>query len=298
MDYPVVTCTNIVEYPLLSRGKVRDIYEIDAETLLIVTTDRMSAFDVVLGEPIPGKGVVLNQLTLFWMKRFAHLVPHHIKETDVDRFPDKLKPYRDQLAGRSVLARWAKPLPIECIVRGYLSGSGWKEYQKTGELCGHKLPAGLLESSALPAPIFTPSTKADVGGHDETITMRQAEVLAGVEAVRQAAELALAMYSEASQYAAGRGVIIADTKFEFGMVDGKIMLIDEVLTPDSSRFWPTAGYSPGKIQPSFDKQYLRDWLDRQSWDKTSPAPHLPAEVAATTAQKYQEAVVAITGEVL
>lgn len=298
MDYPVVTCTNIAEYPLLSRGKVRDIYEIDADTLLIVTTDRVSAFDVVLGEPIPCKGVVLNQMTLFWMRRFAHLLPNHIKETDVERFPDALKPYRDELVGRSVLARRAKPLPIECIVRGYLSGSGWTSYQETGELCGHKLPAGLLESSVLPTPIFTPSTKASVGGHDESISMRQAEVLAGVDAARQVAELSLSMYSEASKYAAGRGLIIADTKFEFGMVDGKIILIDEVLTPDSSRFWPLAGYAPGKPQPSFDKQYLRDWLERQSWDKKSPAPPLPAEVAATTAQKYKEAVVAITGETL
>ena len=295
MKYPVITRTDIPAFPLLSRGKVRDIYDIDDDTLLIVTTDRMSAFDVILDDPIPGKGVILNQLTLFWMKRFAHLVPNHIKETDVDRYPAGLRPYREQLVGRSVLARKAVPLPVECIVRGYLAGSGWKMYQADGELCGHKLPAGLRESSALPEPLFTPSTKAAEGGHDENISLERAERIAGRDAARQAAELTLSIYREAAAYARQRGIIIADTKFEFGMVDGRITLIDEVLTPDSSRFWPAAGYRVGHGQPSFDKQYLRDWLETRPWDKTPPAPRLPADVAAATAEKYQEAYRLLTG---
>lgn len=295
MDYPVITRTDIPAFPLLKRGKVRDIYNIDDDTLLIVTTDRMSAFDVILDDPIPGKGVILNQLTLFWMKRFAHLAPNHIKETDVDRYPAALRPYRKQLEGRSVLARKAVPLPIECIVRGYLAGSGWKMYQAGGELCGHRLPAGLQEASALPEPLFTPSTKAAVGGHDENISLEQAERIAGRDAARQAAELTLSIYREAAAYARPRGIIIADAKLEFGMVDGRITLIDEVLTPDSSRFWPAAGYSVGHGQPSFDKQYLRDWLEKRPWDKTPPAPRLPADVAAATAEKYQEAYRLLTG---
>lgn len=295
MNYPVITRTDIPAFPLRSRGKVRDIYDIDDDTLLIVTTDRMSAFDVILDDPIPGKGVILNRLTLFWMKRFAHLVPNHIKESDVDRYPAALQPYRDQLLGRSVLARKADPLPIECIIRGYLAGSGWKEYQKNGELCGHRLPAGLLESSPLPEPLFTPSTKARAGGHDENISPAQAERIAGRDAARQAAELTLAIYREAAAYARSRGILIADTKFEFGMVDGRVTLIDEVLTPDSSRFWPAATYQAGRGQPSFDKQYLRDWLETRPWNKTSPAPRLPAEVAAATAEKYQEAYRLLTG---
>lgn len=295
MEYPVVTRTEI-GFPLLSRGKVRDIYEIDPETLLIITTDRMSAFDVILGDPIPGKGVILNQLTLFWMKRFAHMVPNHIKESDVSRYPEALQPYKDQLVGRSVLAYRASPLPMECIVRGYLAGSGWKSYRQSGEVSGHKLPGGLRESSKLPEALFTPSTKAEAGGHDEEISMAQAENIAGQRVARRAAELSLTMYQEACHYATERGIIVADTKFEFGMVNGVMTLIDEVLTPDSSRFWPAAGYAPGKSQPSYDKQYLRDWLDAQPWDKNPPAPRLPGEVVETTAQKYQEAYQAITGE--
>lgn len=295
MRYPVITRTDIPAFPLRSRGKVRDIYDIDDETLLIVTTDRMSAFDVILDDPVPGKGVVLNQLTLFWMKRFAHLVPNHIKEWDVNRYPAGLQPYREQLAGRSVLAYKASPLPMECVVRGYLAGSGWKSYQATGEVCGHRLPAGLEEASALPEPLFTPSTKAEAGGHDQNISLHEAEQLAGRDAARQAAELTMALYREAAAYALARGIIIADTKFEFGMVDGHMTLIDEVLTPDSSRFWPAAGYRPGRGQPSFDKQYLRDWLESQPWDKNPPAPRLPAAIAETTAEKYQEAFRLLTG---
>ena len=295
MNHPVVTQTNIGEFPLISRGKVRDIYDIDDETLLIVTTDRMSAFDVIMSSPIPMKGVVLNQLTLFWMKRFSSLVPNHIKEADVDRYPAALRPYRDELAGRSLLAKKAKPLPVECIVRGYLAGSGWKDYRKNGEVCGHKLPAGLEESSKLPEPIFTPSTKAAIGQHDENISLHEAEKILGVEKAHAVADLTMNIYRQASEYAAGRGIIIADTKFEFGMVDGELTLIDEVLTPDSSRFWPAKGYAPGRSQPSFDKQYLRDWLEQQPWDKTPPPPALPEDVVKTTTEKYLEAYHIITG---
>ena len=234
-------------------------------------------------------------LTLFWMKRFSSLVPNHIKEADVDRYPAALRPYRDELAGRSLLAKKAKPLPVECIVRGYLAGSGWKDYRKNGEVCGHKLPAGLEESSKLPEPIFTPSTKAAIGQHDENISLREAEKILGVEKAHAVADLTMNIYRQASEYAAGRGIIIADTKFEFGMVDGELTLIDEVLTPDSSRFWPAKGYAPGRSQPSFDKQYLRDWLEQQPWDQTPPPPALPEDVVKTTTEKYLEAYHIITG---
>ncbi len=294
MQHPVITTTDIDAFPLLSRGKVRDIYDIDEHTLLIVTTDRMSAFDVILEDPIPGKGVILNQLTLFWMRRFAHLIPNHIMEDDVEKFPAALRPWRDQLAGRSLLARKAKPLPVECIARGYLSGSGWKDYQQNGTLCGHPLPQGLQESSRLPKALFTPSTKAEVGGHDENISLAQAEKILGPEQANALSHFTLSMYAEGSAYANTRGIIIADTKFEFGLVDGRITLIDEVLTPDSSRFWPAASYEAGKSQPSFDKQYLRDWLEQQPWNKEAPAPRLPANVVATTAAKYQEALDVLT----
>lgn len=296
MRYPVVTRTDIPEFPLLSRGKVRDIYEIDDDTLLLVTTDRMSAFDVVLEDPVPGKGVILNRITLFWMKRFAHLAPNHIRESDVDRYPDSLKPYRDQLAGRSVLVRRARPLPIECIVRGNLTGSAWKSYVQTGEACGRALPAGLTEFSRLPDPLFTPSTKAEAGSHDESISPGRAAEIAGREEARRAEELSVAMYREAAAYAADRGILIADTKFEFGMVDGVLTLIDEVLTPDSSRFWPAAGPVSGGSRSGLDKQYLRDWLESQPWDKTPPAPRLPAEVVEATARKYAEVYHILTGE--
>lgn len=295
MKYPVVTQTDIREFPLVSRGKVRDIYDIDDDTLLIVTTDRMSAFDVIMSSPIPMKGVVLNQITLFWMKRFAHLVPNHIKESDISRYPAALQPYRAELAGRSLLAKKAKALPVECIVRGYLAGSGWKDYRKTGELCGYALPAGLRESSQLPEPLFTPSTKANIGQHDENISPHEAEKLLGGKTARSVADLTMTIYRQASEYAAERGIIIADTKLEFGMVNGELTLIDEVLTPDSSRFWSAAEYAPGKSQPSFDKQYLRDWLEDQPWDKTPPPPDLPDAVIKTTTEKYLQAYHIITG---
>lgn len=295
MKHPVVTLTDIREFPLISRGKVRDIYDIDDDTLLIVTTDRMSAFDVIMSSPIPMKGVVLNQLTLFWMKRFAHLVPNHIRESDISRYPAALHPYRDELAGRSLLAKKAKALPVECIVRGYLAGSGWKDYRKTGEVCGYTLPAGLRESSRLPEPLFTPSTKANIGQHDENISLHETEKLLGSKNARSVADLTMAIYRQASEYAAERGIIIADTKLEFGMVDGELTLIDEVITPDSSRFWSAAEYVPGKSQPSFDKQYLRDWLEDQPWDKTPPPPALPDAVIKTTTEKYLQAYHIITG---
>lgn len=294
----VVTRTEISACPLISRGKVRDIYSVDDNSLLIVTTDRMSAFDVMMGRPIPYKGVILNQITLFWMDMFKDIIPNHIIESDVSRFPAELAPWKDELEGRAVIVRKAKPLPIECIVRGYLSGSGWKAYQKTGEIYGHKLPAGLRESDKLETAIFTPSTKAEFGFHDENISVARAAEFVGAEVEEQVEKAALAIYERARQYAASRGIIVADTKFEFGFVDGKLRLIDEVLTPDSSRFWAADKYEPGHGQPSFDKQYLRDWLTSQPWNKQPPAPELPDEVVDATAAKYREAYRMITGREL
>ena len=294
----VVTRTEISACPLISRGKVRDIYSVDDNSLLIVTTDRMSAFDVMMGRPIPYKGVILNQITLFWMDMFKDIIPNHIIESDVSRFPAELAPWKDELEGRAVIVRKAKPLPIECIVRGYLSGSGWKAYQKTGEIYGHKLPAGLRESDKLETAIFTPSTKAEFGFHDENISVARAAEIVGAEVEEQVEKAALAIYERARQYAASRGIIVADTKFEFGFVDGKLRLIYEVLTPDSSRFWAADKYEPGHGQPSFDKQYLRDWLTSQPWNKQPPAPELPDEVVDATAAKYREAYRMITGREL
>lgn len=280
--------TDIPELKLLSRGKVRDMYELDEKSVLIVTTDRMSAFDVILEDPIPNKGIILNQLTLFWMKRFESLVPNHIIESDVNNYPEFLQKYKEQLEGRSVIAKKAKPLAVECVVRGYLAGSGYKDYLKTGMVCGHKLPEGLKNSSRFAEPLFTPSTKAEIGDHDENISIEQAAKIIGAELCEKVKNLSLEIYSKGRDYAASRGIIIADTKFEFGMVDGVLTLIDEVLTPDSSRFWPADSYEEGKNQASFDKQYLRDWLEMQDWDKTPPAPRLPEDVAKTTTQKYQK----------
>lgn len=280
--------TDIPELKLISRGKVRDMYELDEKSVLIVTTDRMSAFDVILDDPIPGKGIILNQLTLFWMRRFSSLIPNHIIESDVNKYPEFLQKYKDQLEGRSVIAKKAKPLAIECIVRGYLAGSGYKDYVKTGELGGYKLPAGLQNSSKFAEPLFTPSTKAEQGEHDENITYSQACDIVGKDLAERVKNTSIKIYSEARDFAASRGILIADTKFEFGMVDGELTLIDEVLTPDSSRFWPADLYKEGQNQTSFDKQYLRDWLEAQVWDKTPPAPRLPKEVAETTTKKYQQ----------
>ncbi len=294
----IVTKTNIREYPLLSRGKVRDIYEIDAQTLLIVTTDRMSAFDVIMHEPIPYKGVVLNQITLFWMNQCADIVPNHLLETDVRDFPATLAPHAADLEGRAVVVRKCKPLPLECIVRGYLTGSGFKDYKANGSVCGHKLPAGLVDSDKLEIPLFTPSTKAELGEHDENITLADARTRIGEGLVRKLQDLSLAMYSRGRDMAASKGIIVADTKFEFGLFDKQILLIDEVMTPDSSRFWPAAHYAPGVSQPSFDKQYLRDWLTSTGWNKTPPPPALPEEVIRETQKKYREAYELLTGSAL
>ncbi|SFK21977.1 phosphoribosylaminoimidazole-succinocarboxamide synthase [Desulfomicrobium apsheronum] len=294
----IVTKTKIREFPLISRGKVRDIYEVDPQTLLIVTTDRMSAFDVIMNEPIPYKGVVLNQITLYWMDAFKDLVSNHLLATDVRDFPAALAPYRDELEGRAVVVRKAKPLPIECIVRGYLTGSGFKDYKATGSVCGYKLPAGLVDSDKLETPLFTPSTKADLGAHDENITLADAKSRIGEGLLKKIQELSLAIYSRGRDLAAERGIIIADTKFEFGLNEKDILLIDEVMTPDSSRFWPADKYVPGQSQPSFDKQYLRDWLSGTDWDKTPPPPTLPAEVIAETQKKYLEAFELLTGSPL
>ncbi|MDR3357512.1 MAG: phosphoribosylaminoimidazolesuccinocarboxamide synthase [Desulfovibrio sp.] len=294
----VVVKTDIKIFPLHSRGKVRDIYAVDDDTLLIVTTDRMSAFDVIMGEPVPYKGIILNKITLFWMEKFKGIVPNHLLESDVRRFPAPLAPYADMLEGRAVLARKAEPLPVECIARGYITGSGWKDYQAHGNLCGRKLPAGLRESDKLSPTIFTPSTKAEPGKHDENISLSEAARLLGRTTAGEAEKISLAVYEAGRAYAAERGILVADTKLEFGMIDGRLHLIDEVLTPDSSRFWPAAEYKPGQAQPSFDKQYLRDWLKKQSWNMRPPPPALPARVIEATAARYREAYETLTGEKL
>lgn len=292
----IVTKTNITACPLRSRGKVRDIYDVDEDTLLIVTTDRMSAYDVIMGEPIPYKGVILNQITLFWMDKFQDIIPNHLVESDVSRFPASLAPWADELEGRAVLVRKARPLPVECIVRGYLSGSGWKDYQATGKLCGYDLPAGLRESDKLEPAIFTPSTKAELGEHDENISVARAAALLGDAVAEQVQNVSLRIYEAGRAYAAGKGIIVADTKFEFGFINGTLHIIDEVLTPDSSRFWPADKYVPGQGQPSFDKQYLRDWLKQQPWNMQPPAPTLPQEIIDNTAARYREAYEILTGK--
>jgi phosphoribosylaminoimidazole-succinocarboxamide synthase len=280
----------------VAQGKVRDIFEV-GEHLLIVATDRLSAFDVVLPDPIPDKGRVLTQLSKFWFERFRELVPNHVVATRVADFPESLKPFANQLEGRSMLVRKAKPLPVECVVRGYLAGSGWNDYQKTGAVCGIKLPAGMKQAEKLPEPIFTPSTKA-TAGHDENITQEQAAALVGADVAREIREVSLNIYRKAAEYALERGIIVADTKFEYGLFDGKLMWIDEALTPDSSRFWSVAEYKVGTSPPSFDKQFVRDYLLSVKWDKTPPAPHLPAEVIKGTSDRYREAYRLITGKAL
>ncbi len=287
--------TNITEYPLVSKGKVRDIYAIDDDKLLLVTTDRISAFDVVMPDPIEDKGKVLNQITLFWMTMMQDLVPNHLLATDVDDYPEPLHKYKAELQDRSVLVKKATPLPIECIVRGFITGSGWSDYQKTGTLCGHQLPANLRESEMLEKPLFTPSTKADLGDHDENITLEQTAALIGETMMRKVEKLTLDIYTRARDYAKQRGILIADTKFEFGTIDGELILIDEVLTPDSSRFWPEEGYKPGQSQPSFDKQYFRDWLVEIGFNKQPPAPSVPADIASQTRANYLEAYRLLTG---
>jgi len=271
--------------PLIARGKARDIYDSGEGTMLIVTTDRLSAFDVILPTGIPGKGIVLTQLSNFWFTKTASIIPNHI--VDADPYADD--PANADLKGRSVIVRKAQALPVEAIVRGYLTGSGLKEYQRSGTVCGIALPEGLVDGSKLPEPLFTPSTKAAVGDHDENISFEAAAKLLGDDVAAQVRDAALRIYTYAAAYALERGIIIADTKFEFGLLDGELILIDEALTPDSSRFWPVDGYAPGQAQPSFDKQYVRDYLETLDWDKTAPGPELPADVVTKTAEKYAEA---------
>jgi len=287
--------TNLPGIPLHSRGKVRDIYDA-GEFLLIVASDRLSAFDCVLPTPIPDKGRVLTQMTLFWLDLLRDLVPNHFVTAQLNEYPTAFRPFADQLEGRSMLVRRAKMLPVECVARGYLSGSGWKDYQRTGSLCGIALPAGLLESDRLPEPLFTPASKAQ-SGHDENITFTQAQAAIG-DAAQAVQKLTLRIYQRASEYAATKGILIADTKFEFGYYNGELILADEVLTPDSSRFWPQSSYRPGGPQPSFDKQYVRDYLESIGWNKQPPAPVLPDEVAAKTAGKYRQAYRVLTGKTL
>ncbi len=277
-----------------SRGKVRDLFDL-GDKLLLVATDRISAFDVVLDEPIPHKGEVLTKLSLFWFELLGDLVPNHLISADVADLPAEFSAMREYLAGRFMLVKKASVFPVECVVRGYLAGSGLKEYQRAGTVCGIALPPGLVESSQLPEPIFTPSTKAEIGEHDENISFERTAEIIGREAAETLRDTSLAVYSAARDHAAARGIIIADTKFEFGSVDGEITLIDEVLTPDSSRFWPADTYEPGASQPSFDKQPVRDWLENSGWDKTPPAPALPAEVVEATSARYIKAYELVTG---
>ena len=276
-----------------SRGKVRDIYDA-GENLLMVATDRISAFDFILPDEIPFKGEVLNRISAFWFDKFADIVPNHLVSIDPADFPEEFAEYRDYLAGRAMLVKKAQTIPIECIVRGYLTGSGKKTYDENGTVCGIQLPEGLTEASKLPEPLFTPSTKAEIGDHDENISFERCCEIVGEDIAAQIRDLSLKIYKAAAEYAATRGIIIADTKFEFGVIDGKVTLIDECLTPDSSRFWPAASYEEGKIQPSYDKQFVRNWL-KASWDMTGETPHLPAEVIDGTSERYREAFQIITG---
>ncbi|OCC14580.1 Phosphoribosylaminoimidazole-succinocarboxamide synthase [Dissulfuribacter thermophilus] len=286
--------TNIEGLKLKSRGKVRDIYEVDDDTLLIVATDRISAFDVIIPTPIPGKGKVLTQMSLFWFEKFKDLVKNHVLESDPSNYPEPARSHAAILKDRSMLVKKAKPLPVECIVRGYITGSGWKDYKRTGKICGISLPEGLIESQELATPIFTPSTKGEVGEHDENISFEKVVDLVGEDVAQKIRDLSLRLYIEARDYAKERGVIIADTKFEFGIIDGEVTLIDEVLTPDSSRFWPLDGYEPGRSQPSFDKQFVRDYLESIKWDKTPPAPELPDDIVEKTMARYNEALERLT----
>jgi phosphoribosylaminoimidazole-succinocarboxamide synthase len=292
----VLTQTDLPGVPLRARGKVRDIYEV-GDRLLLVATDRISAFDYILPTGIPKKGEVLNRLSLFWFDFLSDTVDNHVVTADVEGYPAELRPFGDQLRGRSVLVKKAEMIQMECVARGYLSGSGWKEYKASGSVCDIKLPSGLKESSRLPEPIFTPATKAETG-HDINISFDYACAQFGTDLVRQLRDLTLTIYNRAAEYAETRGIIIADTKFEFGFVDGKLVLADEVLTPDSSRFWPKDQYKPGGPQPSYDKQFVRDHLEAIHWNKQPPAPALPVEVAMRTSEKYREAYRILTGHAL
>jgi len=292
--------THLGSLPLTARGKVRDIYALSADHLLFVASDRISAFDHVLASGIPFKGRILTRLSLFWFDLLKPIVPNHLLTADTAHFPPELQPFLDQLEGRSMLVKRAKMFPVECVVRGYLSGSGWKDYQQTGSICGIKLPAGLRESDRLPEPIFTPAAKINTGGHDENISYETVEKTIGETYADTLRTLTLRIYEKATEHAASKGLILADTKFEFGLIADKsgneqIVLADEVLTPDSSRYWPADSYNPGGPQPSFDKQFVRDYLESIHWNKQAPAPALPHEVVLRTSEKYLEAYRSLTG---
>ena len=294
MTHATLFESNLSSLKFLHRGKVRDIYAVGDDRLLVIQTDRLSAFDVVLPDPIPGKGQVLTALSNFWFAKLAHVIPHHL--TGIAPESVVAPEERDQVAGRAMVVRKFKPLMIEAVVRGYLIGSGWKDYQKTGMVCGIKLPAGLKEAEKLPEVIFTPATKAPAGEHDENIAYAEAEKIVGAELAAKVRALSIQLYTEAAAYAKTKGIIIADTKFEFGTDSaGKLYLIDEIMTPDSSRFWPADQYRTGISPPSFDKQFVRDWLETQPWNKKHPAPKLPADVLAKTSEKYREALRLLTG---
>ena len=286
--------TQFDDLSLVRQGKVRDIFD-TGDFLLMVTTDRLSAFDVVLPDIIPDKGKVLNQISVFWFKQMETIVKNHIITTNVNEYPEDFKPHSDALDKRSMLVKKAEPLPVECIVRGYITGSGWSSYQKEGHVCGIKLPEGLKESEKLAEPLFTPSSKAEIGDHDINISFDEAVKLVGSDTALKLKDLSLEIYKKGAEYALTKGIIIADTKFEFGMLDGEIILIDEILTPDSSRFWPLKEYEPGKSQNSFDKQYVRDWLIESGWDKNPPGPKLPQEVIDTVSKTYKEIYTRLTG---
>jgi len=292
MTEAIITRTNLPGLELVAAGKVRDVYAVD-DVLLFVATDRISAFDCILPQGIPGKGRVLTQMSLFWFDFLSDLVPNHLITADVAKYPTALRKFEDQLEGRSMLVRRCRMEPVECVARGYVAGSGWKDYQKTGAICGIPLPPGLKESDRLPEPIFTPASKAETG-HDENISFEAAAATVGAETASRLRDLTLAIYAKAAAYAESRGIILADTKFEFGWHDGQLLLADEVLTPDSSRFWPRSGYEPGGPQKSFDKQYVRDYLETLTWDKRPPAPDLPSAVVERTAEKYREAFTLLT----
>jgi phosphoribosylaminoimidazole-succinocarboxamide synthase len=280
-DFPTLT--------LWRRGKVRDVYDL-GETLLFVATDRISAYDVIMDQPIPGKGILLTSMSIYWFNQLADIVPNHLITADVEQYPEECRPYAEELRGRSMLVKKTRPLAIECVARGYLAGSGWKEYQQSQSVCGVLLPAGLVQSSRLPEPIFTPATKAETG-HDENITFDEASQIVGAETAEEARRLTLALYRSAAEIAESKGIIIADTKFEFGHDDdGRLILIDEALTPDSSRFWLASAYAPGSEQQNFDKQYLRDYLESLDWDKTPPPPELPEHIIQATGARYAEAL--------
>lgn len=293
----VIRETRLTGFKLLSRGKVRDVYDVPGNCLLVVATDRLSAFDVVMAEGIPDKGKVLTQLSVFWFDYFKGVVPDHFQTARFVDYPKELRDFRDQIEGRSMLVDKAAPFPVECVVRGYLAGSGWKEYKTVGRVCGVQLPPGLKESSKLDQPIFTPATKA-TSGHDENISFEQMAEIIGVAAAEKLRDYSLTLFTRAREYAESRGILLADTKFEFGRRGEEIILIDEVLTPDSSRFWPREGYAPGKPQPSFDKQFVRDYLESLGWNKQPPPPSLPADVIEKTSEKYREAYRLLTGRAL